>query len=156
MKVGKGRGGKLVRHAVSLCLSLSMLVGLCLWALAAPAREAVTEETIATEPMEEPTQQSSLEEPPPAEEPPENRPQILGGTVAYAVEGGNIYFDPSTGAITDCDTSVTKAVIPHTIAGVRVTTIGYEAFYYCSRLTSVTIPGSVTSIEDRAFFTAMT
>ena len=32
-----------------------------------------------------------------------------------------------------------------------LTSIGYGAFYYCTRLTSVTIPNSVTSISDRAF-----
>ena len=32
-----------------------------------------------------------------------------------------------------------------------VTSIGYEAFYECTSLTSVTIPNSVTSIGDRAF-----
>lgn len=30
--------------------------------------------------------------------------------VAYAVEGGNIYFDASTGTVIDCDTSVTKVI----------------------------------------------
>ena len=33
-----------------------------------------------------------------------------------------------------------------------VTSIGYEAFYYCSRLTSITIPNSVTSIGNYAFY----
>lgn len=30
------------------------------------------------------------------------------GTVAYAVTGGNIYFDPSTGTVTGCDRTVTE------------------------------------------------
>ena len=34
----------------------------------------------------------------------------------------------------------------------KVTSIGYQAFYYCSGLTSVTIPNSVTSIGEWAFY----
>ncbi len=70
----------------------------------------------------------------------------------YAVEGGNIYFDSSTGTIIDCDTAVTSAVIPETINEVSVTSIGYEAFEHCNSLTSITIPDSVTSIDDYAFW----
>ena len=44
--------------------------------------------------------------------------------VAYAVEGGNIYFDKATGTITDCDDGVTEAIIPAEIGGVKVTSIG--------------------------------
>ena len=43
--------------------------------------------------------------------------------------------------------------IPSSIAGLNgsVTSIGPNAFYYCSGMTSVTIPNSVTSIGDGAF-----
>lgn len=71
--------------------------------------------------------------------------------VAYAVTGGNIYFDKSTGTITYCDSSVKEAIIPETIEGVGVSCIGSSAFYKCRILTSVTIPNSVTSISNRAF-----
>ena len=42
--------------------------------------------------------------------------------ITFAVTGGNITFDTSTGTITDCDESVTEAVIPDTIEGVIVST----------------------------------
>ena len=71
--------------------------------------------------------------------------------IAYPVEGGNLYFRKSTGEIFDCDTTVTNADIPEKIVGVAVTSIGNSAFYYCTDLTSVTIPSSVTSIGDSAF-----
>ena len=74
-----------------------------------------------------------------------------GGEVKYAVEGGYLTFDKKTGTVTDCDSSVTKANIPHTIKGVTVTCIGNDAFDNCRSLTSVTIPDSVTSIGDSAF-----
>ena len=49
--------------------------------------------------------------------------------------------------------SPTGAVtIPSTLGGKPVTSIGYDAFYGCSGLTSVTIPNSVTSIGDGAFY----
>ena len=44
-----------------------------------------------------------------------------------------------------------ELVIPSEIDGKRVTSIGYEAFRWCSDLTSVTIPGSVTVIGRFAF-----
>jgi len=74
-----------------------------------------------------------------------------GGEVKYAVEGGYLTFDKKTGTVTDCDSSVTKANIPHTIKGVTVTSIGGSAFRYCTSLTSVTIPDGVTSIGEYTF-----
>lgn len=70
----------------------------------------------------------------------------------YPVEGGNLKFDPTTGTITDCDTSVYSADIPEKIYDVPVTKIGKEAFRSCNKLTSVTIPSSVTSIGYAAFY----
>ena len=43
-------------------------------------------------------------------------------------------------------------IIPSTINGLTVTSIGDSAFRGCSGLTSVTIPSGVTSIGDSAFF----
>ncbi len=48
--------------------------------------------------------------------------------VAYPVEGGNIYFDPETGAIVGCDPTITRADIPEYINGTKVIGIGDFAF----------------------------
>ena len=54
--------------------------------------------------------------------------------------------------ITGCNKSANGAItIPSEIDGKPVTSIGYEAFYKCTGLTSITIPNSVTSIGDWAF-----
>ncbi len=71
--------------------------------------------------------------------------------MTYAVEVGNIYYDPDTGTITDCDTSVTSVVIPDTINGIKITSIGDYAFSSCENLVNITIPNSVTSIGDHVF-----
>ena len=54
--------------------------------------------------------------------------------------------------ITDCDEAVRgELIIPDTIGGNPVTSIGVDAFAGCANLTSIVIPESVTSIEIRAF-----
>ncbi len=59
--------------------------------------------------------------------------------IAYAVTGGNLYFDKSTGTITDCDETVTVADIPSAIEAVAVTSIGSGAFTGCTSLKSINV-----------------
>ncbi|MDB4797656.1 leucine-rich repeat domain-containing protein, partial [bacterium] len=55
--------------------------------------------------------------------------------------------------ITDCDkTAIGELIIPDTIEGNPVTSIGGSAFLACNNLTSITIPDSVTSIGAYTFF----
>jgi len=70
---------------------------------------------------------------------------------SYAVEGGNLYFDPETGAVVDCDTSVTSAVIPAQIDGVAVTALGQLAFYDCDQLTSISVASETLAVKAGAF-----
>ena len=60
-------------------------------------------------------------------------------------------LDDGTVKITDYTGSDSKLVIPGTIDGKKVTSIGGYAFEYCESLTSVTIPNGVTSIGSGAF-----
>lgn len=72
----------------------------------------------------------------------------------YPVTGGYIHLVAagiSPWEITFCDTSVTEAVIPSEIPELNnpsiasaITAIRWDAFRGCSKLTSVTIPGSVS------------
>ncbi|MEO5916965.1 MAG: leucine-rich repeat protein [Luteolibacter sp.] len=50
------------------------------------------------------------------------------------------------------DDIVGPVSIPSSIAGKPVTAIGVEAFMECHKVTAVTIPDSVTRIDDRAFY----
>ena len=54
--------------------------------------------------------------------------------------------------ITGCDAAAEgEVVIPDEIAGLPVTSIGFEAFFGCRDLTSIIIPEGITSIGDKAF-----
>ena len=61
-------------------------------------------------------------------------------------------LDDGTVQITDCETGAEKVVIPDTIDGKSVTSIGEFAFFDCTSLTSITIPNSVTEIGWYAFY----
>ncbi|MBR2742139.1 MAG: leucine-rich repeat protein [Clostridia bacterium] len=70
--------------------------------------------------------------------------------IPYAVTGGNIYFDMTTGAIVGADDNITAAAIPAEIENTPVTAIGENAFADCS-IESVMISEGVTTIGKKAF-----
>ena len=67
-------------------------------------------------------------------------------TAIYSVSENTI------AGLTDYGKSLTVLNIPSVIDGKSVTSIGNNAFYNCTGLTSVTIPDSVTSIRWQAFY----
>ena len=72
----------------------------------------------------------------------------------HAADVSDLSYDASgdTITITDCDTGASGTlIIPGTIEGKPVTSIGEDAFFECEFLTSITIPEGVTSIGDWAF-----
>ena len=76
------------------------------------------------------------------------------GSRASAETLENLTYEVSNGEakITDCDENISGDVmIPNTLGGYPVTSIGSSAFEGCTGLTSVTIPDSVTSICDYTF-----
>lgn len=77
----------------------------------------------------------------------------VGITASAATYQNFEYEENSDGGITitKYTGSDTEVVIPSKIDGKAVTSIGYEAFLFCTSLTSVTIPDNVTSIGDKAF-----
>lgn len=73
-------------------------------------------------------------------------------TVEYPVEGGVLYFDKSTGTITNADNkTITSAVIPESIEGVPVTALRSYTFQGNTSLKSVTINAKLTEIERSSF-----
>ncbi len=64
------------------------------------------------------------------------------------VEGYLVYKDATKTKLLGCSSAVNGEIVILN----SVTSIGNNAFYYCSGLTSVTIPNSVTSIGKYAFY----
>jgi hypothetical protein len=81
----------------------------------------------------------------------EDNSELLS-TISYAVTGGNISFNTSTGLISSADSSVTEATIPSSIEGRVVLGIGDKAFQYNTNLRSVTISNGISSIGYNAFY----
>ena len=86
----------------------------------------------------------------------------VGIVFADAVQIGYLYYNlidenktaevTSSGVYKYFDTVVIPASVTYNAQAYSVTSIGYDAFFKCTGLTSVTIPNSVTSIGDNAFY----
>ena len=74
-------------------------------------------------------------------------------SVGYNENGFTYYIDfyDSTARIVDYNGTSTDLVIPSTLGGSKVVCIGSSAFKNNTNLTSVTIPDTVTTIENSAF-----
>ena len=75
------------------------------------------------------------------------------GLTSIVVETGNAKYDSrdNCNAIIETSSNALIAGCKNTVIPNSVTSIGYEAFFGCSGLTSITIPNSVTSIGGFAF-----
>ena len=78
-------------------------------------------------------------------------PEVI---IANAASAEDLVYEISNGhvSITSCqDDARGELIIPDTIEGYPVTNICSGAFAHCKKITSITIPASVTDIGDHAF-----
>src|ERR1039457_7193507 len=82
----------------------------------------------------------------------------LFGSLLLATSVAEGQFNYTTNA-DGCSITITgysgaggAVIIPAVINGRPVTGLGADAFYLCTKVTSITIPGSVRSMGDYAFY----
>ena len=76
---------------------------------------------------------------------------VDGYTWSYRVRNGEAMIVTANGRCAVSPSPKGAVSIPSTLGGVKVTSIGYNAFRNCRGLTSVTIPSGVASIGNCAF-----